>query len=77
LCIRAYRAGFYNVLLPGVVLLHHESATRGYEESPEQQERFAKEVGYVREKWPEFFERDPFYNPNLTRSHEDFTIAAH
>lgn len=76
LCIRAYRAGFKNILLPGVVLIHHESASRGYETSPEQQERFQKEVLYVRKKHPDLFDRDPFYNVNLTRRTEDFALSS-
>lgn len=74
LCLRVYRAGFFNILLPGVVLVHHESESRGYETSPQQQERFFRETAYVRQKYPELCERDPFYNVNLTRQTEDFAL---
>jgi hypothetical protein len=28
----------------------------------------------MKDKWPEYFKNDPFYNINLSREHEDFRI---
>jgi glycosyltransferase involved in cell wall biosynthesis len=75
LCLKAIETGHYNVVVPHVRLYHHESATRGYEDTPEKLARFEREAAYVKNRWPQMFARDPFYNPNLTRDREDFSIA--
>ena len=75
LCLKIRDKGYLIVYTPYAELYHHESLSRGYEDTPEKQERFLKEVGYVREKWGEIIdEGDPYYNPNLTLSKEDFSI---
>jgi hypothetical protein len=57
-----------------VKLFHHESASRGYENTPEKLARFNREVAQVKSMWPDRLQNDPFYNPNLTREWEDFTL---
>ena len=56
-------------------MYHHESATRGLEDTPEKIERFKSEVRYMQEKWKEVIAADPAYNPNLSFEHEDFSLA--
>jgi GT2 family glycosyltransferase len=34
----------------------------------------SSEVKEFREKWAQVIEKDPYYNPNLTREKEDFSI---
>lgn len=75
LCLRALEAGYRNVWTPYAELYHHESATRGYEDSPEKQARFAAEVRYMVERWGDMLLVDPYYSPNLTLDHEDFSLA--
>ena len=29
----------------------------------------------MRERWPEIVERDPYYNPNLSRERADFSLG--
>jgi len=74
-CLKALDTGRLNVVLPDVVLYHYESTTRGYEDNAEKRERFEREMAFVKRKWPHFFANDPFYNPNLTRKKEDFTLS--
>lgn len=74
-CIRVREAGYRNIWTPYAELYHHESATRGYEDSPEKQVRFTKEVEYFRQCWGDLLQNDPAYNPNLTFDHEDFNLA--
>jgi hypothetical protein len=31
-------------------------------------------VRYMQQKWPDSLARDPYYNPNLTRRLEDFSV---
>ena len=74
LCLRAYRRGYFNVLLPHVRLFHYESATRGYEDSPEKMARLKQEYDLLRKRWPEQVYSDPFYHPELNRARGDFSI---
>ena len=60
-CLRAHLAGFSNVYLPEVVLLHHESQSRGRSDPESDNDRLER---FVADHIP----RDPFYNPNLTLS---------
>lgn len=75
LCLRIRAAGYRNVYLPHVVLYHHESKSRGYEDTPEKQARFLSEQRLMHERWNTDTEPDPHYNVNLTRDAEDFAIG--
>jgi len=46
-CLKVREAGYRNIFTPYAELYHHESAARGYEDTPEKQARFAKEVNYT------------------------------
>ncbi len=75
LCLKIREKGYRIVYTPYAELYHHESLSRGYEDSPEKQERFLREVEYMRQKWGEVIDRgDPYYNPNLTLEKEDFSM---
>jgi hypothetical protein len=65
------------VWTPYALLTHHESVSRGYEDTPEKRARFASEVAFMKQKWGRQLEYDPYYNPNLTLDREDFTLATH
>ena len=66
LCLRIRAAGYRNLWTPFAEFYHHESASRGVEDTPEKQARFAREVDYMRVTWGPLLDRDPAYNPNLT-----------
>ena len=74
-CIRLMQAGYRNVWTPEAKLIHHESVSRGFDDTPDKQERFKSEINYMKETWGEILENDPAYNPNLTLDHEAFTLA--
>jgi GT2 family glycosyltransferase len=74
-CLRLREAGYRNVWTPYAELYHHESATRGYEDTPEKQIRFAGEVQYMQNRWGSLLLNDPAYSPNLTLDSEDFSYA--
>ena len=74
-CIRLMQAGYRNVWSPNAKLIHRESVSRGYEDTIEKQKRFKNEIDYMKETWGEILENDPAYNPNLSLSHEAFTLA--
>ena len=75
LCMKICEHGYRNLWTPYVELYHHESVTRGPEDSKEKVARFAKEKQYMQKRWKEKLIKDPYYNSNLTLIHENFTIA--
>ena len=75
LCLRIQAAGYRNLYTPYAELYHHESASRGYEDTPEKMARFQKEADILRARWMPVLMSDPYYNPNLTLSGEPFTLA--
>ena len=74
-CLRVLQAGYRNVWTPYAELYHHESASRGSEDSPEKQARFAAEVHAMKWRWGELLNSDPAYNPNLTLDSGDCSLA--
>ena len=74
-CLRVREAGYRNIWTPYAELYHHESATRGFEDTPEKQMRFQDEVCYMQKRWGNILLNDPAYNPNLTLCREDFSFA--
>ncbi|MGE7825122.1 glycosyltransferase family 2 protein [Paenibacillus sp. NPDC093718] len=65
-CLKLLDKGYYNVILNNVSLYHHESKTRGMEDTLEKIERFSSEIKYMETKWSSVISNDPFYNPNLS-----------
>jgi len=74
-CLRLRERGYTNIWTPFAELYHHESATRGTENTPEKHERFMREVELMKRRWGVALERDPAYNPNLTLAGEPFSLA--
>lgn len=68
LCLRVREKDKLIVFTPYAELYHYESKSRGYEDTPEKQKRFAGEVELFHKKWDEKFlsKGDPYYNPNLS-----------
>jgi len=73
-CLKVREAGYRNLWTPYAELIHHESKSRGYEDTPEKVKRFKKEIEFMKKKWGEKLLKDPYYNPNLTLDKEDFSI---
>ncbi len=68
-CLKAWKAGFYNVLCAEARLVHHESKTRS-PEIPEIDFRMS-EIHYEPYRTREI---DPFFNPNLSLRHTRATL---
>lgn len=73
LCLRIRQRGYLIVYTPYALLYHHESATRGFDPIVRVKE-FAQEIGYMKKKWGNLLENDPYYSPNLTLYREDFSL---
>jgi GT2 family glycosyltransferase/Flp pilus assembly protein TadD len=76
-CLKLIEKGFYNVYIPHVEIVHHESKTRGAENTKTKQIRFESEILYMLQRWQNFLQNDPFYSPYLTLDREDFSYRFH
>jgi len=75
-CLRVMEKGYRNLFTPYAEMYHHESVSRGYETTPEKIARFDKEKEALYKRHKAILENgDPYYNPNLTHSKEDFSIC--
>ncbi len=74
-CLRLRELGLHNIWTPHANLTHHESASRGHQTKPEEQEQFFRESIFMQEKWATEILVDPFYNPNLTLDWPGFELA--
>ncbi len=67
-CLRLRERGYLIVYTPLAVLYHHESATRGRRHPPEDEALCLR-------RWGDLIRGgDPYYNPNLTVSREDWSL---
>jgi GT2 family glycosyltransferase len=74
-CLRLAERGYRVVWTPYANLIHHESASRGHQRTPEEQAQFLQEAGYMQKVWAARLLRDPYYNPNLSLNLPGFEIA--
>lgn len=74
-CLRVKDAGYLNIFTPFAEAYHHESISRGYEDTPEKIKRFDNEKDSLYKIHNEILVNgDPFYNINLTLDREDFRL---
>lgn len=73
-CLKLLERGYRNIYNPYIELIHYESKTRGYEDSPEKIKRFEKETENFRKRWSKLLRNDPYYNPNLSRKTVNYDI---
>lgn len=73
-CLKVRAAGYRNLWTPYAELYHHESASRGSDDTAAKRARAKAEVEYMRRTWAAELDSDPAYNPNLTLAHEDFSL---
>ncbi|MBX2881865.1 MAG: glycosyltransferase family 2 protein [Granulosicoccus sp.] len=67
LCLRAREAGYRNRWLADAQLIHHESLSRGSDNSQKNKARFNREKQYIKERHKSVIEDDPAWNPNFLR----------
>ncbi|MGH8112509.1 MAG: glycosyltransferase family 2 protein, partial [Rhodanobacteraceae bacterium] len=73
LCFALAEHGYYQVVCPGVELVHHESLTRGNDMlDAAKAARLDRERDLLFRKHSRFVGWDPFYNPNLDSSDPNF-----
>jgi glycosyltransferase involved in cell wall biosynthesis len=73
-CLKVLALGRRNLYCAEAVLYHHESISRGLDDTQEKRARFEVELAYLQHKWKGYIDHDPAYNPNLTLRRENFSI---
>ena len=73
-CLRLREQGYRIVWTPYAELYHHESASRGHEDTAAKRRRLDEEVAHVRRRWAGAIARDPYYSPHLTLDRFDFSL---
>lgn len=71
LCLKIGATRLRILYTPRAVLYHHEA----YSKEWHQLTPATEEVNSLREHWKTVVEHDPFYNPRLSRTHVDFSLA--
>ncbi|GAB2492553.1 hypothetical protein GCM10027084_01410 [Pseudoxanthomonas sangjuensis] len=74
-CLRLRQAGFRNVWTPFAELYHHESASRGAEDTEEKRQRFSGEIEFMCRRWGTSLQADPAYNVNLSLDSRNFELS--
>lgn len=75
LCMKIRKKGYLIVFTPYAELYHYESKSRGNDSTPEKLERFRGEIDRFKSKWQkQLDDGDPYYNPNLTLTRDDFSL---
>lgn len=74
LCLKVLQLGKRNLYCSTAELYHHESISRGSENTPEKRNRFEAELKYLQEQWADYIADDPAYNVNLTLKQENFAL---
>lgn len=74
-CLRVREAGYKVLYTPHAELYHHESVSRGKDDTEEKVRRTKAEANYMRQRWVAIMPHDPFYNPNLNYQRPDFSLG--
>ncbi len=74
LCFTLYELGYHNVVVNTFHLVHHESLSRGHDESEEDQKRLMQERDILYGRHSKLERKDPYYHPRLNRKRLDTTI---
>ena len=74
-CVRVRDAGHRILFTPHAVLFHHESKTRGSDDTSHKLERLATEADVVKARWGDDLLHDPSFSPNLSLDSETFELA--
>lgn len=73
-CLKLRRSGKRIVWTPDARLWHHESVSRGKDDTAGKLKRFAHEEAIMFSRWGTLLRNDPFHNPNLSKVAEDFVL---
>lgn len=66
LCLDALSHGYRNLYVGAPLLEHHESKSRGTDDTPRKRALFRREALYTRQRHSRLMRDDPYYSPNLS-----------
>ena len=75
LCYKLYEAGYHNVCINDRYAYHHESLSRGADESAEKVRRLLRERDILFARHPKLSGTDPYYSDDLNRDGLDVRIV--
>jgi glycosyltransferase involved in cell wall biosynthesis len=75
LCLKIRKAGHLIVFTPYAELIHHESASCGYEDTPEKRARFNAGMQVMQTRWGQTLLNDPYHNPNFSSESHDVVMG--
>lgn len=75
LCFTLYEKGYHNIVINTHYLLHHESLSRGADESEEKLKRLSRERSILGRRHADLEGRDPYYHPWLNGNGLDTEIV--
>lgn len=74
-CLKVRQTGRLVVYNPFAMLYHYEYKSRGTENTAAKLARYNREVELFTTRWADLISAgDPYYNPNLTRRYQDFSL---
>lgn len=74
-CLKVRQTGRLVVYNPFALLHHYEYKSRGAEDTAKKLARYNHEVDIFTTRWADMISKgDPYYNPNLTRRYQDFSL---
>jgi len=75
-CLKVRDAGYSNVWTPYAELYHHESLSRGRDDTADKSSRFASEVDYMMRTWGPALKSDPFYSVHFSMTRPNFVLMS-
>jgi glycosyltransferase involved in cell wall biosynthesis len=75
LCLKIQARGYRNVLTPLARLRHHDASTQGSANLPADIDHAREGEDFLRRKWRDHVDRDPYYNSNLSSQSPLFRLA--
>ena len=74
-CLKLREKGYLNIFTPYSELYHFESVSRGSDLDGENLKRLDMEAEDFKRKWKAVLDKgDPYYNPNFSLDHNDYTL---
>lgn len=73
-CLKLHTLGLRNIYCAQAVLVHHESKSRGLDFSPENLERYLKELKVLQERWKTVGYIDSAFHPSLDPASETYRM---
>lgn len=75
LCLRVRERGWRNLWTPFAELYHLETASRGSDSDLAKIEHFRRACRYMRDRWGEVLDNDPFYHQVFDRRHSMYHLG--